>query len=362
VQNKLDATAAVSVSATGSAVVAFTVRDSDTGDLFESKFTNIFGNAINVVSGDAPGSAANVTTRVSDTRFVNAAPNGINNLEMIVAQSAVLGYVIRGNVFDAVAKASAIAGVINVSAVDGGRFGSATADSITDNTIRNIGTGSLVTQLGYVGVRLALDNSIAGVNHRAVISGNTFANLWRQGILVSARNNATDVNVRIVNNTVGTAASPVGLSNRRGIELETQSAAVLKVEVLNNPSIVNSSTSGTNSALAIRSTGTTSHVSATVLNNTIGNVNGAITAGRFRAETLGGTSASMCLDLRDNSLEHAVRLYELLAQSAGPFTVEGPGTAVVTGADITALNTVGSGSVTGAPTFSNGANCTTPTL
>jgi hypothetical protein len=362
VQNKLDATAAVSVSATGSATVGFTVRDSDTGDTFESRFTNLFGSAISVVSGDAPGSTGKVTARVSDTKFVNAAPNGINNLELGVQQNATLDYVIRDNVFDAVAKASAIAGVINVNALDGGRFGSAMVDSIVGNTVQNIGTGSLVTQLGYIGVRVALDNTVVGVNHRVVIADNTFTNLWRQGILVSARNNATNVNVRIVNNTVGTAASPVGLSNRRGVELEAQSSAALKVEVLNNPSIVNSSTSGTSSALAIRSTGTTSQVSATVLNNTMGNANGAITTGRFRAETLGGTAASMCLDLRNNSLEDVARLYELVASSSGSFTVEGPGSAVVTGADITALNTVGNGSVTGAPTFSNGANCTSPSL
>ncbi|HEX9937376.1 MAG TPA: hypothetical protein VGB15_09640, partial [Longimicrobium sp.] len=362
VQNKLDGTAAVSVSATGSATVGFTVRDSDTGDAFESRFTNLVGSAISVVSGDAPGSTGKVTARVSDTKFVNAAPNGINNLELSVLQNAALDYVIRDNLFDAVAKASAIAGVINVNAQDAGRFGSAMVDSIAGNTVRNIGTGSLVTQLGYIGVRVALDNTVSGVNHRVVIANNTFTNLWRQGILVSARNNADDVNVRIVNNTVGTAAAPVGQSNRRAVELEAQSGAALKVEVLSNPSIFNNSSTGSSSALAIRSIGSSSQVSATVLNNAIGNTNGAITAGRFRAETVAGTSAAMCLDVRNNSLDGASRLFELVAASGGPFTVEGPGSAVVTNADITALNTAGSGSVTGAPTFSNGANCTSPSL
>jgi hypothetical protein len=35
---------------------------------------------------------------------------------------------------------------------------------------------------------------------------------------------------------------------------------------------------------------------------------------------------------------------------------------VVTNADLTAANTVGTGSVTGSPTFSNGANCPQPSL
>jgi len=361
IQNKLDGTAAVSVSATGSAQIAFTVRDGNTGDAFPSTFTNLFGSAIVVASGDAAGSTAHVTTRVSDTRFVNAAANGLNNLELSVAQSAVHDYVIRDNLFDGVAKASAVAGVINMNALDGGRFGaSAAADSITGNTIRNIGTGSAVTQLGYIGVRVAADNP-AGVVSRVVITGNTFANLWRQAILLSSRT-ASSLNARIEGNSIGTLSAPVAQSNRRAVELEAQSGATLRVAVVNNPSIVNNSTSGSNSAVAVRSTGSTSTVSAIVLNNTIANVNGAVNAGRFRAETVSGTTAQLCLDVRDNTLDGAARLFELQALSTGAFTVQGAGSAVVTPADITAQNTVGTGSVTGAPTFSNGAPCAQPSL
>lgn len=363
VQNKLDGTAAVSVSAQGSANIDFTVRDSNTGDGFASRFTNLFGSAIVVASGDSPGSSAHVTTRVTDSRFENAAPSGINDVELGVAQNAVHDYVIRDNLFDAVAKASAIVGVINLNATDAGRFGSTTsADSISGNTIRNIGTGSSVALLGYVGVRVAIDNTVSGINHRVVISGNSMTNLWRQGILVSSRTNADNVNVRIENNTIGTAAQPVAQSNRRAVELEAQSSSTLKVDVVNNPSIFTNATSGAASALAIRSIGSTSTVNATVLNNTIGNANGVAVAGRFRAETASGTTAQMCLDLRNNSLEDNTRLYEVQALSTGAFKVEGPGAAVVTNADITAQNTVGTGSVSGAPTFNNGANCAQPSL
>jgi hypothetical protein len=362
VQNKLDANAAVSVSATGSSVVGFTVRDSNTGDAFDSKLTNLFGSGISVVSGDAAGSSAHVTARVSDTKFLNAAPNGTNNLELTVAQTAILDYVIRDNTFDAVGKASAIAGVINLTSFDAGQFGSTTAvDSIVGNTIQNLGTGATAAQLGYIGIRVAVDNTVAGVPQRVVVSGNTILNVWRQGMLISGRTNATDLNVRVENNTAGTLAAPVGRSNRRGVEIEAQNGSMVNAEVLNNPSIFNSGTTGTNSALAIRSLGSTSTLNATVLNNTIGNVN-AITAGRFRAETTSGTSAVMCLDVRNNSLDGAAKLFELTAASTGAFKVEGPGAAVVTGADITAQNTVGTGSISGAPTFNNGANCPQPSL
>jgi hypothetical protein len=342
--------------------VGFNVADSNTGDAFDSKLTNLFGSGIAVVSGDAPGSSAHVTMRVSDTKFLNAAPNGTNNLDLTVAQTAVLDYVIRGNTFDAVGKASAIAGVINLSSFDAGQFGSTTAaDSIVGNTIQNLGTGAAVAQLGYIGIRVAVDNTVAGIPQRMVVSGNTLLNVWRQGMLLSGRTNATNLNMRVENNTVGTAAAPVGRSNRRGVEIEAQNGSTVNAEVLNNPSIFNSGTSGTNSALAIRSLGSTSTLNATVLNNGIGNVN-AIAAGRFRAETTSGTSAVMCLDVRNNSLDGAAKLFELQALSTGVFNVEGPGAAVVTGADITAQNTVGTGSVSGAPTFNNGANCPQPVI
>jgi hypothetical protein len=360
VRNKLDGTAAVVVSARGAANVAFTVRDSDTGDGFESLYTNLFGSAIVVGSGDSPGSTAHVTARVSGTRFVNAAPNGINNLEMGAHQNAVLDFVVRGNVFDAVGRPLATVGVLNINATGQGRIGStAAADSIAGNTFQNLGTAAAQ---GYLGIRVAVDNLAAGTGHKLVIADNTFLNLWRQAILVSSRTNANDVNVRIVNNTIGTTAAPVAQGNRRGVELEAQGSSALKVEVVDNPSIVNNSTSSANPAVSVRSIGSASLVSATVLNNTIGNANGVVAAGRFRAETQVGTTAGMCLDLRDNSLEDATRLYEVFASGAGLFQVEGPGAAVVTPADLTARNTVGTGSVAGTPVFSNGANCVQPSL
>lgn len=359
VKNKLDGTAAVSVSGSSSSAIAFSVRDGNTSDGFPSEFTNLFGSAVVVSSGGT----SDIDVEVRDSRFVNAAPGGINNLELSAAQSATLDYTVQDNLFDNVAKASAVAGVINLNAQDGGRLGSTTAGgSITSNTIQNIGTGPLVTQLGYIGIRVAVDNNVGGVPHRVLIADNTMTNLWRQGILVSSRNQADDVNVRIQNNVVGTQGAPVARSNRRAVEIEAQSSSAVKVEVLGNPSIVNTSTSGSNSALHIRSIGSASSVSATVLGNTVGNTNGAIPAGRFRTETVSGLNGQVCLDLRNNTLDSATSLFELVAAGSGAFQVEGPGAAVVTGPEITAANTVGTGSVSGTPTFNNNTNCAQPSL
>src|SRR6185436_7669395 len=105
---------------------------------------------------------------------------------------------------------------------------------------------------GYLGIRMGIDGN-AGVNDKIKILNNNIHTMARQGILVSARGSRNDVNVLINGNTVGTAATPVSTSNRRGIELEIQSSAILKVKVENNTSIASAGTSNSNSSLSIRS-------------------------------------------------------------------------------------------------------------
>jgi hypothetical protein len=350
------------VSARGNSTINFNVVDSNTADGFASRFTNLFGSAMVVAAADAPLSTGVVNARVTDTEFVNAALNGTNNAAFSVANNGVLDYVIRGNLFDNVGRASAITGVIDINSFDAGRIGStAAADTIAGNTIRNLGTGSLAAQLGYLGIRLAIDNSVGGINHNAVIANNSLTNIWRQGMLISSRGQANNVNVRIRNNTIGTQLAPVGRSNRRALEIESQANSSLQVEVIDNPSIVGAGTSSANASLAIRTGITTgsAFMNATVLNNTIGSTS-AVTGARFRAETAATGTATMCLDLRTNSLENNTKTFDLL-QSAGVFNVEGAGTGAVTNAAIQAQNTVGTGLVSGTVTFNNNTNCAQPT-
>jgi hypothetical protein len=160
-----------------------------------------------------------------------------------------------------------------------------------------------------------------------------------------------DVNVLVQGNTVGTAAGPVGASNRRGLEVETQSAATMKILIQNNPSIVGAGSSGANSSLAVRagvtnnSTGT---LNATVLSNTVGSTN-AGNLGRVRAETAAGTTGSsptMCLDLRSNVLESAAKVFEL-TNNVGTFN------------RLTSGNT---GTVTETGSFGAAASCPQPSF
>jgi hypothetical protein len=298
-RGKRDGTTAASLSTLGTSVVTLNIQDSNTGDGFPSRYEDLFGSGWVIAAGDDVGSTAFVTANVSNTSFQNAPSNGLNNLELPLAT----------------------AGVINLNATGLGRVGSNAASGIiSGNSVSNIRSGAGPTfaydpagSNGYVGMRFAIDNAGGGVNHKLQILNNTITNVARQGLLVSARGSANNVNVRVQGNTIGTAANPVGTpSARRGVEIEAQDAASMRLEVVNNPSIVGG-TSAANSALHIRAgvnTGATSTVNATVIGNTIANPNGATNDGRFRAETVSGNSGTMCLDLRNNLLENGAKEFQ----------------------------------------------------
>ncbi len=355
-QNKLDGTTAVSVSAMGTSAITFNVQDSNTGDSFQSLYTNLFGSGIVVGSGDNAGSTANVTFNVSNSRFVNAPANGLNNLEMGVNENAILVPNISNNVFDRVGLPLAVVGIINVNTTGSGRLGNATSALFARNTISNSRSGvgpafayDAAGLNGYYGMRIAVDNNGVGINHKIKILTNSVTEIARVGLYVSTRGNANDVNVLIEGNTIGTLANPVGHGNVRGVHLETQSNSVMKVQVANNPSIVTKSSSGSNSSLHLRSgvdNISTATLQATITGNTIRNAGTAPTAGRFRAQTLGAadglTSATgkICLDLRNNNLEDGTRLFELIHNSGGTYNRVDSGnigTITTSGGSITAI-------------------------
>jgi hypothetical protein len=339
----------------GTSVVTINVQDSNTGDAFPSKYTNLFGSGITLGAGDDTNSTANVHFNVSNTSFTNAQTNGLTDLEMTVQQNASLVPNINNNTFDKVGLPLAVAGVINVGATGSGRLGSATEfASISNNTISNIRSDATFAYSasgnnGYLGIRVYSDGN-AGVNQKIKILNNTLTAIANRGVYISSRGNSNDVNVLVQGNTIGTAAAPVGANNKRGLELETQSSASLKALIQNNPSIVSAGTSGSNSSLAIRAGATnsaTGSLFATVLSNTISSTN-AGTVGRFRAETpvTTGSSPTLCLDLRNNVLESASKVFEL-TNNVGTFN---------------RLTSGNSGTITETGSFGSVASCTQPSF
>jgi hypothetical protein len=360
-QNKLDGTTAGSLSAGGTATVNFNVIDSNTGDGFGSTLQGLFGSGWVISSGDTGGSTGTVNATVSDTRFQNAAAGGTNNLELGGNAASTLNYKIKNNVFSAVANASFIAGIINVQTFDTAVMGGNIAmDSITGNTITGSGTSSAVTDLGYVGIRVALQNTGGAATHRMVVHNNQITDLWRQGVLLSTRGLATG-HIKLVNNSIGTLGAPVGQSGRRGLETDLQDNSVMNLEATGNTFATTSSVD-TRAAMGIR-VGTNSGsatLNATVVSNTMRST-AAGTNGRFSAESAATGTGTMCLDLRSNTLDAPGALFTV-AQAGGTYRVEGSGAGAVSNAAIQAANTVGSGNVSGTVNFNNSANCTQPPI
>ena len=372
IDNKKDGGTAVAVSLQDTANVTFNIQDSNPGDTFDMKFTNLFGSGVIVAAGDNTGASGTATVDVSNAKFVAPAANGVNNLEMTTQQNSVLNYNIHNNTFDTPNGATFAAGIINVNATGSGRIGSPNnAATIQNNTLSNSGIDD--TFIGYMGIRIAPDNcnldgspapcGVSTVTHRVLIQNNTITNFFQRGVYVSARGKSI-VQLQLLGNTIGTLAAAVGRSNRRGVEIETQAASSINATI-NGNTIVNEGTSNSNSALAIRA-GTDNGegsangtINATVTNNTIKNNTSAGTGGWFRAETInlgsGVSAGNICLDYSNNTLKNsadvadASKEFNLVHNSTGTFNRHNGGGNVGT-------ETIGAGSI------GSVASCTLPSF
>jgi hypothetical protein len=360
-QNKMDGNAAGSLSAGGTGTVNFNVIDSNTGDSFTSTMQNNVGVGWVISSGDTGGSTGTVNLTLSDSRFLSAPSNGVNTLLVGANAASTMNYKIRNNNFSGVANLSAITGIIRLQSFDSAVMGSSTQwDSISGNTITNSGTSSAATDLGYIGISIAPNPTTANTTNRFVIANNTITDLWRQGILVSTRGTMTG-HIKVVNNVVGTAVAPVGQSGRRGLETDLQDNTTMNLEVTGN-SFYTTSNLDSRAAMGLR-VGTnpgSATLNATVLSNSMSST-AAGNNGRFSAESAATGTGTMCLDLRTNTLDGGTKSFTL-TQSAGTFRVEGAGVGAVSGANITAANTVGTGNVSGTVLFNNSTNCTQPPI
>lgn len=366
VQNKMDGTTAVSVATWDTGNLTFNVQDSNTGDAFPMKFTNLFGSGMVVGAGDNSGASGTTTVNVSNAQFVVPAANGSNDLEMGVQQNSILNFNIHDNTFDMGNNgANAIVGMINVNTTGSGRIGSPGNQAIINNNIiKNLGQSAALT--GYQAIRVAPDDcvlsggppcTVSAVTHRLAITNNQIQNVWHTALNISARGRS-NLNLQLANNIIGTLANPVGKSNRRGVLIETQAASSVFATITGN-TIVNAGTSNSNSALALRA-GTDNGednangtIAATMTGNTIKNTASAVTGGWFRAETItlgsGVAAGNMCLDYSSNTLKNsgdvndASKEFNLLHNSTGTFSRHNGGSNVGTETSTGTITTIAGG-------------------
>jgi hypothetical protein len=357
IDNKGDGSTATSVSAQDTGNINYNIQDSNTGDAFDMKFTNLFGSGVVVGAGDNAGATGTVNLTVSNAKFVAPMANGINDLEMASQANSVLNFNIHNNTFDMPNMANAFAGVINVNATQNGRIGTlgnpATIDTNTISNVTGFGGG-----LGYEGIRIAPDNAVGTPQtHRFLIQNNTLTNIKLNGLLMSARGGST-MHVKVLNNTIGTLAAPVGTTNRHAFFMETQANSSIFAQIANNPSIVAASTNDPNAAFSIdagtdNGEGTANGtIFATITNNFIKSSASAGTNGFFRVRTNLDTS-SVCLDYQSNTLRNSAdtnspgSLFTLAHQSGGTFTRR-------------SVSNIGTESASG--TIGSNSGCTLPTM
>jgi hypothetical protein len=366
VQSKMDGTTAVSIASWDTGNITFNVQDSNTGDAFPMKFTNLFGSGMVVGCGDNAGGSGTCNVNVSNAQFVVPASNGSNDLEMGVQQNSVLNFNIHDNTFDMGNNgANAIIGMINVNTTGSGRIGSPGNQAIINNNIiKNLGQSAALT--GYQAIRVAPDDcvlsggppcTVSPVTHRLAITNNQIQNVWHTALNISARGRS-NLNLQLTNNIIGTLANPVGKSNRRGVLIETQAASSVFATITGN-TIVNAGTSNSNSALSLRS-GTdngednaTGTIAATMSGNTIENTASAGTGGWFRAETItlgsGVAAGNMCLDYNSNTLKDNAGVnapskeFNLLHNSTGTFQRRNGGSNVGTETSTGTITTIAGG-------------------
>jgi hypothetical protein len=193
---------------------------------------------------------------------------------------------------------------------------------------------------------------------RVKVDGVTFNNIGVDGMRINTNEvlPGSTLDAIITNNTIGTAAEPVGRSDTgEGFEAIFQNMTA-RVSVQGNSIFTRGITTTSEGIDIDAETGST--VNATVVSNTI---NSGPNANNFDANTeVAGTT--MCLDLRTNtSATGPDPDYALVAAAGSTYNFERAGAGAVTALEVQGQQTSGTASVTGTINKNGGANCAEPT-
>ena len=272
----------------GTSSMTLTISDANTADGADSVFSNLNQSAVIISAGTDAGSTSTITTNVSDTEFRDGPVGGFNNIEIQALENGTANFNITGNLFSNLDPPGANSGIVLLQATVNGTLGATTGanGTVANNTFTGID--------GRRGIHLTSNN--AASNHNIIVSGNMFDDLEREAMFVSARDTTSGFDLRVAGNTFGTAAAPVGNTDREAVEILSENTAQLTAEFTGN-TLVNASGSGFSQALRLAS------FDDAVLNIAVTNANTFRTIGTnttFSAESsLGGTS-TLCLDLDGN--------------------------------------------------------------
>ncbi|HEV2762918.1 MAG TPA: hypothetical protein VGV38_07985, partial [Pyrinomonadaceae bacterium] len=354
-----------------SAQMALTVGGPTNAPSTNCTFTGLRGAAITHAAGVNTDSTATVDLTVRHSTFQNAPTNGLNTASARILEGGKANVVFDGNTFDTVAQVlSSNTGVITVNG-DGTDAGNQLSVNISNNTLRNIGSAASICGAGasactgYRGIQVFVDDHTV-VSGNVVIEGNQVTNARRTALLLDLARSATgsDVNARVVNNTFGTAANPVGLAGQSGVDIisrcfGTTACGRTDNVLFSGNTVVNSSASTTTGTSVFSRGETATNFQLTATGNTVVNQGTGAEWSSRAGFPLSGVGNTLCLDMSGNTLDAgAGRIF--LTEDASP----APGSTLnVEQADATALasaNGIPAANVTAAGTPQFGVACAAP--
>jgi trimeric autotransporter adhesin len=354
----------VRANASGTANVTLNVGGATNNAATNCTFSNITGSA---VSGSTTGtSTLNLT--VQNSTFQNAPVDGKTNVIATVTGTGHGSFNVLNNTFNNIFRTTSTGeGVINLTSsatVAGNTF----AANVSGNTLTGVGSsaticgGGAVTCLGSTSAIVINAGGASSVPGTIIVDSNVLTDAQQGGVALTLSNagaGSTAVNAKIINNTLGTTAAPIGNNAgavvRSGIRVErtTNGGPAGNNVLISGNSIRNgngTSASALNAPGIFIRTQNTNSMDATVTGNNV-DTNTSTVVAELRVDT-SSAGSTQCLDASGNTLASGSGLI-VLNETAGALNVEQ--------ASAAALATANGGATvtqTGTPNF--GVACAAP--
>ncbi|HEX6185294.1 MAG TPA: PxKF domain-containing protein, partial [Pyrinomonadaceae bacterium] len=323
----------VRANASGTASVTLNVGGATNNVATNCTFSGITGSA---VSGSTIGtSTLNLT--VQNSTFQNAPADGKTNVIATVMQTGHGSFNVLNNTFSNVSRTTSTAeGVINLTSsanVAGNTFSA----NVSGNTITGVGSsvancgGGAVACLGPLNAIVINPGGASSVTGTIIVDGNVLTDAQQGGVSLTLSNagvGSSAVNAKIINNTLGTTAAPIGNGAaalaRSGIRVErTTNGGPTGNNVLISGNSIRNGNGGSASALNapgifIR-TQNTNTMDATVTGNNV-DTNTSTVVAELRVDT-SSAGSTQCLDASGNTFASGSGLI-VLNETAGALNVE----------------------------------------
>ncbi|HEX8188757.1 MAG TPA: immunoglobulin-like domain-containing protein, partial [Pyrinomonadaceae bacterium] len=353
--------------ASGTANVTLTVGGAANNAATNNTFSNLSGSA---VIGSAGGtSTLNLT--VQNSTFQNSPVNGKTNVIGSTSQTGHGTFNVLNNTFTNVFRTAGTGeGLINLITQGGGSVAGTTfAANVSGNTINGVGSSATTCGvgasacLGPLNAIVISPNGATSVPGNIVVDGNVLTNVQQGGVSLTLANTlagSSAVSAKITNNTLGTAAAPVGsnagATTRSGIRVERTTTGgpsgnnvlISGNSIRNGNGTAASALNAPGVFLRVQNTNT---LDVTMTGNNVDTNTSGSAVAELRVDT-SSAGSTLCLDANGNTFP-AAGLVEL-RETAGAFNVEQASSAALS----TANGGVTVSTLAGTPNF--GVACAAP--